>query len=287
LNREPDNLSSYYLLTFREEVLKMRKTLLMAVTIYFLLGLGIGGDSLAYEEIEVTDGGTITGKVSWQGEVPSLEPLAITKNPEVCDHEGTGNKKSPRLIVSAEGGVKNTVVFLEEISQGKPLNKLAGKLPRLDQKNCEYDPHVIIAPVKKKLEMVSSDDILHNIHMRGAAKYNLPFPIKGRVLAKRLKKGGIVELVCDAGHAWMSAYIHVITHPYYALTDAEGNFRIEDTPPGNYQLVAWHEGWEVVKTESKDGKITRYMYSDPVTLKKEVTVPAKGDVKIDFELSGQ
>ncbi len=245
-----------------------------------------------YEEIEVVNGGAIVGQVTWVGDIPEVQQLQITKNPEVCDVAGKGTKPSPRLMVSAENkGVKNTVVYLADIEKGKKLEELLKvqlkpdqKNLHLDQKQCVYEPHIIIAPVRTKLDMVSNDDLLHNIHMHGAARYNLAFPIKDKVITKRLRKAGLVKVVCDAGHSWMSAYIHVVKHPYYAVTDKNGNFKIADVPPGKYKLHAWHEGWNIVKTE-KQGDLISYVFSESLILKKDVTVTEKKEIKVNFELS--
>lgn len=240
-----------------------------------------------YQVIEVIDGGEIVGKVKWVGTIPEVKRLVVNKDVEVCCPNDQGSKPFPRLIISPKTrGVKNTVVYLANISQGKKLEKPKVN-PKLDQIECVYVPHVLIVPVGARLDMLSSDNLLHNIHMFGAASYNLAFPLANKVITKRLRKPGVVRAVCDAGHNWMSAFIHVVEHPYFALTDDNGNFKLAAIPPGTYELQAWHEGWEIVKTEEKDGVITGYTYSEHIVLKKEVTVPRNGKVKATFELSSK
>jgi hypothetical protein len=240
-----------------------------------------------YQVIEVIDGGEIVGKMKWVGTIPEVKQLVVNKDVKVCCSNDQAIKPSPRLIVSPKTrGVKNTVVYLAHISQGKKL-EIPRVNPKLDQIECVYVPHVLIVPVGARLDMMSSDNILHNIHMFGAASYNLAFPLANKVITKRLRKPGVVEAACDAGHNWMSAFIHVMGHPYFALTDENGNFKLTAIPPGTYELQAWHEGWEIVKTEEKDGVITGYTYSEPIILKKEVIVPRNGKVKVTFELSSK
>ena len=92
----------------------------------WLFGPG-GAQSQApeYEAIEVVDGGAIVGLVTWAGDLPELQQLPITKNPEVCDLSGAGARPSPRLTVSEENqGVSNTVVYLADIEKGKALDVL-------------------------------------------------------------------------------------------------------------------------------------------------------------------
>ncbi len=233
----------------------------------------VGGD--------VEGGAKITGKVTWSGAKPALEAFAINKNPEVCDTGGGGKRSSNRLVIGKGGGVANAVVYLEGVTAGKPM---PAEAVTLDQKGCRYDPHIVLVPKKAELTMSSSDAILHNIHMFGAAVYNLPFPDQDTV-AKKMRKGGLVRIQCDAGHGWMSAYAWVISHPYYALTDENGAFTLTDVPPGKYTIKMWHESWEVAEKIEKDGVVTGYDFKDPVEQTKEVEVASGGSAGVDFSLS--
>ena len=241
--------------------------------------------STKYQVIEVLEGGEIVGQVKWVGAILEVKQLQVRKNVEICCPSDQTSKPSPRLMVSSKTrGVKNTVVYLANISQGKKL-EMPKENPRLDQIQCVYNPHVLIVPARGSIDLVSRDEILHNIHMFGAASYNLAFPLANKVITKRLRKPGVVKVVCDAGHSWMSAHIHVVSHPYYSNTDENGNFKLTSVPPGTYELHAWHEGWNIVKTEEKDGVVSSYNFSEPIILKKEVTVPKSGKVNAVFELS--
>ncbi len=237
--------------------------------------------SATYEAIDVSDAGTVTGKVTWKGSPPAVAPMAINKNPEVCDLAGTGTRDSVRLQVSASGGVANAVVYLEGIEKGKPMD--TSEL-RIDQKDCGYSPHITVAPRKSKITLKSSDEILHNMHMFGAANYNIPFPDKN-ALPKTFRKSGVVRLQCDAGHGWMSAYVHVVDHPYYAVTDAEGNFELTDVPPGKYTVKMWHEHWKVINEITKEGEVVAYEFAEPIELDQAAEVTSGGVAKVNFALS--
>ncbi len=82
----------------------------------------------------------------------------------------------------------------------------------------------------------------------------------------------------------MSAYIVVAEHPYYALTDANGEFTLDDVPPGPYRLRLWHEGVAVTETSFEKGKPKRYYFEDPYELTKDVIVPPNGETTVEFEL---
>jgi hypothetical protein len=78
--------------------------------------------------------------------------------------------------------------------------------------------------------------------MEGAASYNLPFPFPNKVVARPMSTAGLVSLKCNSGHVWMNGQVFVIAHPYYSVTDENGNFELTDVPPGEYQ---WRRGMKV------------------------------------------
>ena len=148
----------------------------------------------------------------------------------------------------------------------------------------------MLVPKSGDLAMKSSDPILHNIHMTGVALYNLPFPIKDKTIKRPFQRDGVVDLKCDAGHVWMNSELLVVDHPYYAVTDEHGNFKITGVPPGSYTIEAWHESWHVARTETmmdvdSHQQVTRPLFADPLTWDEKVTVSAGAAAKVDFQIS--
>jgi hypothetical protein len=242
----------------------------------------------AYQVVPVQDGGTIKGTVKWQGAMPHLFVSEINKDPQVCDPLGQKHRDLERLVVAPDGGVANTVVYLKSITAGKAMDL---PLPRrfLNQKTCRYEPHILLVPAQATLTVKSSDPLLHTVHMSGSADYNLPFVTAGQEISRPMTREGVVDLRCNAGHVWMNAEMIVASNPYYAITDAEGNFELTDVPPGRYEIVAWHEGWRMVgETPLYDVmtqvRVKRPVFSAPVTWSKMVTVPAHQTVEIRFTL---
>ncbi len=243
---------------------------------------------VSYSEVEVKEGGTISGKVVWSGEFPDVTKFPINKNVEVCAmHAKKETTDSPRLSIDKESkGVENVVVVLAEISEGKSLATI--ETPVFDQRNCTYDPHILFIKAGERLQMKSSDDILHNIHAVGPSKFNKPFPLPNMIIKQKMRKPGVSVLSCDAGHSWMSAYIFVLPHPYFALTDEKGDFVLNDVPAGTYKLMVWHEGWTVAKTDlDSEGKITHYTFDAPKETQKSVSVSSGGEVALEFALSDE
>jgi plastocyanin len=198
---------------------------LLATTI--LLGL-LGAPSAPAGEIQ--------GRVVLAGEAPAPKKVPITIDQYVC---GTEQVVSD-LVVSAAREVRNVVVWLENPPPGAPSAPPASATP-MDQKECVFVPRVVIVPAAGTVEFLNSDRLLHNLHSvsRENPSFNRTQP-KGRTIPITFPKPEIVRVDCDL-HAWMRAWVVVAAHPFYALTDAQGRFRLDNVPPGQYTLRVWHE----------------------------------------------
>ncbi len=243
---------------------------------------------VGYEVVSVQDGGTIKGTVTWQGAVPHLMASDLNKDPQVCDPLGQKKRDLERLLVSPNGGVANTVVYLRNITRGKAMDLPAARR-HLNQKNCRYEPHILLVPVQEILTVKNSDPLLHTVHMSGNADYNLPFTSEGQEITRPMTREGEVSLRCNAGHVWMNGEMIVAKHPYYAVTDQFGNFELTQVPPGDYEIVAWHEGWRVVGESplydiATQVRVKRPVFSDPVVWSKSVRVTPREATEVNFTL---
>ena len=242
-----------------------------------------------YQVISVSNGGTITGTVKWSGPAPHISSMAISKDQQICDPTSQKTRDLERLVLGPQGGVANTVVFLKDISRGKAID-LPEQRRFLDQKRCRYEPHILLVPSRASLQMRSSDAVLHTIHMDGAATYNLPFPFPNQVISRDMPSLGLVNLKCNGGHTWMNAEMLVVSHPYYAVTDESGKFQLSDVPAGEYELVAWHEGWNIARQEGSfdvltERRISRPVFSEPRTWAKKVSVAQSSATTVNFVIS--
>ena len=266
----------------------MRRTALWGVfSLLLALSFNRVGAGQPSSESGVAESGTIVGSVRLGGACPKLESLAITKDADYC-----GRMKScSRLVVGKGNGIEDAVVMLKGVTAGKAVG--AGPTVTLDQFRCEYRPHVLVLPPNGKLEIRNSDPILHNVHayaydQSDLSLFNIAQPIRGQctpVLSTKLPHEGTVLTTCDAGHPWMGAYIIPAANPYYALTDKEGKFRIQNVPPGTYTITMWHEGVTIVGKEMENGTVKKYTYEKPYEDSRQVVVPARGEVSVNFELA--
>jgi plastocyanin len=227
--------------------------------------------------------GRITGTVHLTGPHPEMQSEPVSQNTNVCG----STVRVTRLALGADNGVQNAFVYLQSVDgQADPGD--GGQLPVLtiQQKGCEYTPHAMTLEAGAQIEMVNDDPILHNVHAKELTPngletvFNIAQPIQGqRTKFDPHLKPGIVALTCEAGHPWMSAYLLVTSNPFAAVTDAHGNFHIDDVPAGTYAIKMWHEG---VRLKRIVASLQEFDYENPYEATEQVVVTPGGDARIDF-----
>lgn len=184
--------------------------------------------------------GSITGRITFEGEVPPAKELPVQGNPE-CSVIAHGKILSEELIVK-DGNLANVFVYVKE---GLPDISFAPPAEPVEVANfkCAYVPHVTGAQVHQPVRFINKDATLHNFHAypKNQPGWNMGLPFEGM---KQTKKFGtpevMIPLKCDV-HPWMIGYIGVLPHPYFAVTGEDGTFEIKNLPPGSYVIEVWHE----------------------------------------------
>jgi plastocyanin len=196
--------------------------------------------ALAYDVAPVADGGTIKGKVTFNGAIPTRTVIP-TKDAEICGEP----RKDPLVLLGADKGVKEVAISVQGVAKGKAW-PAAGKTPQLDNKACRFVPNVQVIP-QGKLAVVNSDPVLHNTHGYYGKRtaFNLALPNKDQSIDVELPRPGAVKVDCDA-HGWMLGWIYVVDNPYYAVTNDNGAYEITEVPAGKYTLAINQENFGTI-----------------------------------------
>jgi plastocyanin len=194
--------------------------------------------------------GSIRGRVELRRAMPPIErrpgvsELGAVAGPDISD----------RL---------RSVVYLETAPRGAFETAESGHAV-MDQHNETFVPHVLAIMTGTSVDFPNTDKFYHNVFsLSKVAKFDLGRYAAGRSRTVRFDRSGIVRVFCDI-HSHMNAFILVFSHPFFAMTDTDGRYRIENIPPGTYNVIAWNEGTS----------------SEP----KPVTVPDGGMTELDFTL---
>jgi plastocyanin len=189
--------------------------------------------AFGYDEGTVTGGGSIEGQIIYKGPVQTRK-IIPNKDVEVCG----GIREEPLIQVGPNQAVENAVVYLVDVAKGKPWPAETKKAAELDNLKCRFVPDVQVIRAGP-LVVINSDPVLHNTHGYYGKRtaFNMALPNQGQHIPTELTRAGTVRVDCDA-HGWMEGWIYVVDNPYYAITDADGRFKITDVPPGSYKLVA-------------------------------------------------
>jgi len=199
----------------------------------------------------------VTGKVTLDGTPPEMKVIDMSAVKE-CAALHPDPVTEETVIVGDKGELKNVVVSIKK-DEDKDLPGPVPKGPAvLDQKDCMYEPHVLAMMVGQDLIIKNSDPFLHNVDSQAKDNdvFNIGMPHKNDgVKVPAPKAAETFRVKCDV-HPWMSAWIAVFDHPYFAVTSDDGTFDIKNLPDGTYTLQAWHEtyGTQDQKITVKGGK---------------------------------
>ncbi|MBC8028847.1 MAG: hypothetical protein H7Z16_01940 [Pyrinomonadaceae bacterium] len=217
------------------------------------------------------DEGTVSGAIAFNGAPPAPKKIDTSADP-AC---GTANPNLTTEDTSVKDGkLANVFVYIKDgtAADGTKIGDYTHKTPSdavtLDQKGCQYVPHVLGVQVNQKFKVTNSDPTQHNIHPNPKSNpgWNQTQPNGAAPIEKTFARAEVlIPVKCDQ-HPWMKSYVGVVKHPFFAVSGEDGTFVIKGLPPGKYTVAAWHEKGGPNGTEKT----------------MEVTVAANGTAKADF-----
>ncbi len=214
----------------------------IAATVSALLIFAVGLLNLA-KSVNAAAQGQITGTVKLDGQAPHQKPIDMSKDPSCAQTHTGAPATAESVVVGPNGGLANVVVY---ISQGLSGNEpIASQPVKMEQKGCQYFPHVLAMNVGQHLTVLNDDKTAHNIHPD-------PKPGGGNIPWNKSQMEGspaldvtwstpevAIPVKCNI-HPWMRAYIAVVKGPF-GVSNNSGLFSLDNVPPGTYTLTAWHE----------------------------------------------
>ncbi len=183
---------------------------------------------------------SLKGEVKFEGTAPKPSRIDMSQDP-ICAKARPAPATTEDIVVGANGGLANVVVYVSD-GLGSRTFQPPAQPATLEQKGCQYKPHVLALQANQKLDVVNDDETTHNIHPtpNNNREWNMTQP-HGVPLQQSFAREEIaVPVKCNV-HPWMKGYVAVFKHPYFAVTDKNGSFDLNDLPPGTYTITAWQE----------------------------------------------
>jgi plastocyanin len=193
------------------------------------------------QKVDTSTAGTISGKIAFDGAVPKLAAIQMASDPTCASAHK--DPVEPQTYVVKDGGLDVVFVYIKDGLDKKYVFTTPTDPVVLNQKGCEYIPHVIGIRVGQPLQIVNDDNTMHNVHGMGETnqEFNFGQPVAGMKSTVTFTAPEVlVPLKCDV-HSWMNAFVGVVNHPYFAVTADGGKFELRDVPPGTYTIEAVHE----------------------------------------------
>ena len=216
--------------------------------------------------LDMSTVGTISGAILFNGPVPEQSVLHLGGWSEcAAQHEGTVYAQD---VLVTDGKLQNALVYIKD-GLGDRVFAVPEQPVENDQKGCVFLPRIMAVQVDQQIRYLNSDPMAHNVHglPKNSSQWNFSLGLKGtsRDISVDAEEVGI-EVKCDI-HGWMRSYLGVFDHPYFALSNKDGSFTLQNVPPGEYTIEAWHERFGIQS--------------------QKITLPEKGKEKVELTFTGE
>jgi plastocyanin len=209
---------------------------------------------------------TVTAIVRFEGPVPAPAMMRLDGDPKCVSENGARDRADESLVVGDNQALQNVFVYVKE-GVGAHGSPIPNQPVVLDQDKCRYTPRVLGVRVGQPLEIRNSDPLLHNVRSTGVINqpFNKSTPVEGASFTQTFATREVmVPFKCDV-HAWMTAFVGVVEHPYFGTTAPDGRVVLGNLPPGTYTIEAWHETLgtkaEQVTVAAKESKDVAFTFA--------------------------
>jgi hypothetical protein len=185
-------------------------------------------------------GGTVSGKVTYEGTPAKMKPIDMSKEPS-CQKMYSTPPLVETVVTGSGNSLENVVVY---ISAGAPDDAAPATAAVFTQKGCRYIPHILAFEVNQELKIVNEDQTSHNIHPlpKLNREWNKSQPPCTPAISEKYDKAEFIPVKCNV-HPWMHGNFAVLKNSHYAITGDGGVFTLANLPPGKYTVTAWHESY--------------------------------------------
>ncbi len=203
----------------------------------------------------ISHAATLTGKVAFEGTAPEPKPINFGAEKQCASMHGDKMPVDESIIVNTNKTVKWALVYVKDV---KGEFKAPETAAEMDQNGCTFSPHALAVMKGQKITFKNGDPVLHNVRANSKINkaFNIAQPIQGMKRTKSFAEAEIgIQMRCDV-HFWRSSYIHVLSHPFFAITGDDGSYTIKDLPAGAYTVEVWHEklGTQTAQITVTDGE---------------------------------
>ena len=220
---------------------------LVAIALLFC-SAACGGDvaeapkptAAAGKKVDAATAGSIAGMVKFEGTAPANAPIKLSKDCSPAPGESPLNEA---VLVGKDGALKNAFIYVKAGLDAAYTFDAPTAPVELIQNGCIYSPRVMGVRVGQPIDVVNSDATMHNVHALPMVnqEFNKSQPVQNSHMTHVFTAPEVmVRFMCNV-HSWMSSYVGVMEHPYFAVSDEAGHFEIKNLPPGTYTIAAWHE----------------------------------------------
>jgi plastocyanin len=185
-------------------------------------------------------GGTVSGKVTYEGTPAKMKPIDMSTEPS-CAKMYTTPQMGETVVTGTGNSLENVLVY---VSAGAPDEAAPSNAAIFTQKGCRYIPHLLAFQVNQEIKITNEDQTLHNIHpvSKLNREWNKSQPPGTPPISESYDKAEFIPVKCNV-HPWMHGILAVLKNSHFAVTGDGGSFSLTNLPPGKYTITAWHESF--------------------------------------------